>query len=144
MTFLRKTILVFAILGLCVAVYLYIIKVTDNPLLCTTAGAGCWTVNTSSYSEIYGIPVSILGAAGYIGIIGLLLLEGKIKKIDKDLFHYGVFGLSLIGVLFSAYLTYIEIAVLKAICPFCVSSAVLMTVIFILSIARLIKETGKS
>jgi uncharacterized membrane protein len=144
MTFLRKTSLVLAVLGLGVALYLFIIKIANNPLLCTTAGGGCWTVNTSSYSEIYGIPVSVIGAAGYIAIIGLLLFEGRLKKVNAVLFHYGVFGLSLIGVLFSAYLTYIEVAVLHAICPFCVSSAVLMTVIFILSIARLIKETGKS
>ncbi|HWQ46943.1 MAG TPA: vitamin K epoxide reductase family protein [Longilinea sp.] len=144
MTFLRKSSLVLAILGLGVAIYLFIIKIADNPALCTTAGGGCWTVNTSSYSEIFGIPVSLFGAAGYIAIIGLLILEGRLKKIDNGIFHYGIFGLSLVGVLFSAYLTFIEIVVLKAICPFCVSSAVLMTVIFIFSIARLIKETGKS
>lgn len=122
--------------GLLDAVYLIILKYSNNKAMCIQGLGDCWSVNISRYSMIGGIPVSVLGALAYLAILALLLLEmrGGIWKSQGVMIN---FGLSLIGVLFSAYLTYLEIAVIHAICPFCVLSAICMLVLFGLNLARL-------
>lgn len=123
-------------IGLLDAVYLIILKYSNNKAMCIQGLGDCWSVNISRYSMIGGIPVSVLGALAYLAILALLLLElrGGIWKSQGVMIN---FGLSLIGVLFSAYLTYLEIAVIHAICPFCVLSAICMLVLFGLNLARL-------
>lgn len=103
-------------------------------------GSGdCATVNYSQYSEIYGIPVALLGLVAYLVILGLLILEPYLKPV-KQYGTYLVFGMSLVGFLFSIYLTYIEFFVIFAVCPFCIASAVFITMILILAIVRLVKH----
>lgn len=133
---LRIWSLVIAGIGLLNAVYLIILKYTNNKGMCLQGIGDCWSVNISRYSMVGGIPVAVLGAIGFLAIITLLLLESK----EGFLREQGVlinFGLTLIGVLFSAYLTYLEIAVIRAICPFCVLSAICMVVLFGLTLARI-------
>lgn len=123
-------------IGFLDAVYLIILKYTNNKGMCLQGIGDCWSVNISRYSMIGGIPVAVLGAVGFLAIIALLLLENRGGFWqDKGLMIN--FGLSLIGVLFSAYLTYLEIAVIHAICPFCVLSAICMLILFGLNLARL-------
>ena len=131
---------VLAILGAMDAIYLYIYKLTGNPHMCLGNG-GCHDVNFSSYSEINGIPVSLFGLGAYLAILFILVLEARIK-IVKENGPLAIFGISLVGVAFTAYLTYLEIYVIHAICPFCVASAVLITFIFILAVIRLFKQTA--
>jgi uncharacterized membrane protein len=100
---------------------------------------GCADVNFSSYSEIGGIPVSIFGILAFLVIAGILLLEPRLK-IAKENGSLAIFGISLAGVAFTAYLTWLEIYVIHAICPFCVASAVIIALIFILAIIRLFKQ----
>lgn len=133
---LRIWSLVIAGIGLLNAVYLIILKYTNNKGMCLQGIGDCWSVNISRYSMVGGIPVAVLGAIGFLAIITLLLLESKGGFLGEQ----GVlinFGLTLIGVLFSAYLTYLEIAVIRAICPFCVLSAICMVVLFGLTLARI-------
>jgi uncharacterized membrane protein len=132
--------MVLAILGAVDAIYLYIYKLTGNPQMCLGNG-GCHNVNFSPYSEINGIPVSIFGLAAYLAIICILILEARLK-LAKENGPLAIFGISLGGVAFTAYLTYLEIYVINAICPFCVASAVIITLIFILAIIRLVKQTA--
>jgi uncharacterized membrane protein len=106
--------------------------------MCLGAG-GCHNVNFSPYSEIGGIPVSVFGMAAYLVIAGILLLEPRLM-IAQENGSLVIFGISLAGVAFSAYLTWLEIYVIHAICPFCVASAVIISLIFILAIIRLIKQ----
>jgi uncharacterized membrane protein len=135
--FLRRASIVLSVLGLGIALYLVYIKFNPTSLFC--AGIGdCEAVNTSAYSVIAGIPVAALGALAYAFLLGVLLLESRSWLVEQ----WGpmvVFGASLAGVLYSAYLTYIEVAVIHKICPYCVASAVVMTLIFALSIFRLKK-----
>jgi uncharacterized membrane protein len=131
---------VLACLGLLDAVYLLIYKLTGNNAMCIGNG-GCHDVNFSSYSEIGKIPVSVFGIAAFLFIGGLLLLEPRVKLI-KDNGPLVIFGASLTGVAFVAYLTWLEVNVIHAICPFCVATAVIITLIFILAIIRLVKQTG--
>ena len=130
---------ILSILGAADALYLLIYKLTGNSQMCLGSG-GCHDVNFSVYSEIYGIPVSVFGMSANLVILCILFLEGRLK-IAKENGPLAIFGISLGGVAFSAYLTYLEIYVIHAVCPFCVASAVLITLLFILAIIRLVKQT---
>jgi uncharacterized membrane protein len=131
--------LVLTILGAADALYLIIYKLTGNNRMCLGNG-GCHDVNFSPYSEIYGIPVAVFGISAYLAILCILVLEARIK-FAKENGPLAIFGISLGGVAFTAYLTYLEIYIIHAICPFCVASAILITLIFILAIIRLVKQT---
>jgi uncharacterized membrane protein len=131
---------ILAILGMADAIYLLIYKLTGNSHMCLGNG-GCHDVNFSPYSMIYGIPVSVFGMAAYLAILVILFLEGHLKIAEEN-GPLAIFGISLGGVAFTVYLTYLEIYVIHAICPFCVASAILVTLIFILAIIRLVKQTA--
>lgn len=136
----RLTQLTFAllILGLMVSIYMTIFKITSNENMCV-GSKDCSVVNASKYSEVNGIPVAVVGAIGYTALIGILLLERKpgfFKANGTMLF----FGISLIGFFFTLWLVYVEIVLLKAYCPFCITSQVSMTTIFILSVIRIVRQ----
>jgi uncharacterized membrane protein len=80
--------------------------------------------------------VAAIGALGYALI---LFLEWRLRGADagESSLRYASFGLTIVGVLFSAYLTYLEIAVIRAICPFCVLSAIVMLLLFAYNLTRL-------
>lgn len=134
---LRRASLFLSVIGLLDSLYLIYIKINPASLLCSAAG-GCEAVNTSVYSTFHGIPIAVFGALAYAAILALLLLESRQTRFEEWA-PIITFGLSLAGMLYSAYLTYIEIAVLHQICPYCVTSAIAITLIFILSIIRLIR-----
>jgi len=132
--------LVLAVLGAADAVYLLVLKYTQLEAMCV-GSHGCITVNNSPYSMVYGIPVALLGLLGFLCIGVILGLESRWRLAAE----YGpmlVFGGGLIGVLYSAYLTYLEYAVIHAFCPFCVASAIIVTLIFILAVIRLVRQTA--
>jgi uncharacterized membrane protein len=136
---LNKAAILAAALGLLDALYLLVIKLTEDPAFCIQGIGDCWTVNTSKYSEILGVPISLLGAATYLVILLILTLENRYKILAK----YGtilLFGITLSGTIYSVYLTYLEIWVIHAICPFCIISALLMLLLLIFSIIRLSKD----
>lgn len=115
--------------------YLAFLKFTGMVAACSDIG-DCEAVNNSKYAEIGGIPLALLGLLGYLTILAFLVLETRFPSW-RDGLHLGVFGFTLAGTIYSAYLTYIEIAVLHAICPYCVVSAVVMLLLFVISIIRL-------
>ncbi len=130
-----------AVIGLLDSIYLTILKLSNNKSLCIQGVGDCWSVNTSIYSEIFGIPIAILGAGAYGFILILLWAEHRTLLIHPYA-GFILFGVTLIGIIYSAYLTYLEIAVIKAICPFCVVSAVAMLILFIYSVKRLVEPSG--
>lgn len=132
---LRRAALVLSILGLVVSLYLIYIKFNPSSTLCVGVG-DCEAVNNSIYSEVRGIPVAVLGALAYAGLLALLLLEPR-WELAEMWGPIAVFGLALAGTLYSAYLTYIEVAVIHKICPYCVTSAVVITLILIAASIRL-------
>lgn len=135
---LRQITIALTIIGLLVSIYMTIYKLTNNESMCI-GSSGCSEVNASRYSEINGIPVAVLGVVGYAAILALLFLEqrpGFIQENGSMIF----FGISLIGFLFTLYLIYIEIALIKAYCPFCLTSQAVMIVIFIISVIRLARQ----
>lgn len=139
---IRGISVVLAIIGLLDSIYLVWVKYTDQYALCGPIG-NCESVNTSQYSEIYGIPIALLGAGAYFVVIVLLLLEDR-NELIHEYSPMLVFGISLIGVIYSIYLTYIEIAVLRAICPYCVISAIVLVLLLVLSTIRLMQTFRES
>jgi uncharacterized membrane protein len=126
------------ILGLLVSVYMTIFKITSNENMCI-GSKDCSIVNASRYSEINKIPVAVIGVGGYAALLTILWLErgqGFIKENGTMIF----FALSLIGFFFTLYLIFLEIVLIKAYCPFCITSQVAMTLIFILSVIRLVRQ----
>jgi uncharacterized membrane protein len=117
------------------SIYLTWIKLANATYACSNIG-DCEAVNTSRYSEVAGVPIAALGAAAYAAILLLLLLDRRPSERSEQL-RLGVFGLTLTGTLYSAYLTYVEVAILRAICPFCVASEVILAALLVLSILRL-------
>ena len=135
---LYKASMILVVIGILVSSYMTIYKLTNNNSMCLGSG-DCSTVNASKYSEIYGIPVGLVGVAGYASILVMLLLENRNDLLRRNATLF-IFGLSLTGFLFTLYLIYIEFAILKAVCPFCLTSQVVMTIIFVISVIRLIRQ----
>jgi len=135
---LQQITIALAVIGLLVSIYMTIYKVTSNEAMCV-GSSGCSEVNASRYSEVNGIPVAVLGVGGYAAILALFFLEQRSGFFEENgtmIF----FGISLVGFLFTLYLIYVEIALIKAYCPFCLTSQAVMTVIFIISVVRLIRH----
>ena len=130
------------VIGLLVSVYMTIYKITSNDSMCI-GSQDCSVVNASRYSEVkiagVQIPVAVLGVVGYTAILGVLLLERRTDFLLQN-GTLAFFGLSLMGFLFTLYLIYVEIALIKAYCPFCIASQTVMTVIFILSVIRVVRQ----
>jgi uncharacterized membrane protein len=129
-----------AIIGLVDTIYLSYVKIAHAEVFCGTSRA-CDTVNTSQYSMIGGIPIAYLGLAAYLVILLLLLMEPR-GDFWRQYSPVIVFGMTLAGTLYSFYLTYVEIAVLRAICPYCVVNAVVMLLLFVLSLFRLFGDAS--
>ena len=126
------------VLGLLVSIYMTIYKVTSNNAMCLGSG-DCSTVNASSYSEVYGIPVAVFGVLGYAAILMVLYFENRNRFLRQNS-TLMIFGMALTGFLFTVWLIYVEVALLKALCPFCVTSQTAMTIIFIIAVMRLIRQ----
>ncbi len=127
-----------AALGALVSIYMTIFKITENPGMCLGNG-GCSIVNNSIYAQVYGIPVAVIGVGGYLAILVSLLLRGRSAFFQTNGIMI-VFGLALVGFLFTLYLIYVEVALIHALCPFCVTSQVTMTILFVISLVALARE----
>ena len=103
----------------------------------------CEAVPTRIYSELLGVPVGAWGLLSYIALLVIYLVKRSNWRDLGGLARQGFFLLTLIGVVFSAYLTYLEIFVIHAICPWCVASAVVMTILFVLAIVDLLGGEGE-
>ena len=126
------------VVGLLVSIYMTVFKITSNEKMCV-GSKDCSVVNASRYSEVNGVPVAVIGMGGYAALLAIRWLErspGFFKQNGSMIF----FGISLIGFLFTAYLIFVEVALIKAYCPFCITSQISMTAIFILAVIRLIKQ----
>jgi uncharacterized membrane protein len=95
-------------------------------------GGDCEKVQTSEWSKLAGVPVALLGLLAYAAILATLLVRREEALIAAAL-------ISLVGFGFSAYLTYRELFSIDAICPWCVASAVIMSLLAIVTTARLVR-----
>jgi len=116
--------------GLLISAYLSYTHITYAKPLCGGLG-DCELVNNSRYAEVGGVPVAVLGATMYGGLLALGFLWAKAES--KGWLLLAIFGISAAGTLYSAYLTYVEFFVLMAVCIWCLASAALVSAIFALS-----------
>jgi uncharacterized membrane protein len=133
---LRILAAVLAIAGIGVATYITIAESGGGAPKCVVGGHGCQTVSESKYAELAGVNVAVLGIFGYA-----LLLAAAVRPGDAA--RFGGFLTALVGFGFSAYLTYLELFVIDAICQWCVVSAVLMTISLAIAAARAFVYTGR-
>jgi uncharacterized membrane protein len=121
---LRVLLGVLAAIGLLISAYLTWVHFARVAPVCVGGSGGCETVQSSRYATVLGVPVSVLGLVGYAGLLFSALLRGGPGV-------YLGFLIALVGTLFSAYLTYLEVFVIHAICQWCVASAAIMVVALI-------------
>ena len=119
--------------GFGVAGYLAYVEVVQVAAVCGPVG-DCNTVQQSEYARLFGIlPVGVMGLAGYVGIFLAWLVAGFAKGKIADFAALSLFGMAVSGTLFSIYLTFLEPFVIGATCAWCLTSAVLMTVLMLVS-----------
>ena len=118
-----------ALAGLGIATYLTVVHYAGGEPVCAVAH-GCATVQQSDYAALAGVPVALLGVLGYLGVLAALARDGEAWRTAAAF-------LSLAGLAFSGWLTYVEVGILDAICIWCVGSAICMTLLAGLSAVRL-------
>jgi len=125
-----------AVAGAAISGYLTWVHYAEVEPICTGI-SDCVRVQNSEYAELGGVPVAVIGLAGYLGVLASLALPGEAGRLLM------VF-LTLVGVGFSGYLTYIELEVINAICQWCVASAVIMVALAGIAIARALGEPPRA
>jgi uncharacterized membrane protein len=136
---LRRVMLVIAALAILLMIYLVYVHYSGARPICTGKGGDtCLKVQTSVWSKVGPVPVSLIGLIGYIAIFFSLLAP------DRDEIRVLTVGMTLFGVCFSGYLTYRELFTIHAICQWCVASAVVMTLLCVLSVLRYLRAGAPS
>ena len=119
--------------GLGLASYLAMYKLGFIGTLACGAG-GCETVQMSRWATLFGLPVAVWGVGFYLALFALALLGTTERFVDEAWVSHALLVLTGWGVIFSAYLTYLELYVIHAICKFCIVSAILVTVTFLVAV----------
>jgi uncharacterized membrane protein len=132
---LRVAAAVLSLAGIGVATYIAIAEGGGGAPKCLAGGHGCETVANSHYSHLAGINVAVIGVFGYALLLGAAIAPG-------DPGRFGGFLTALIGFGFSAYLTYLELFVIDAICQWCVASAILMALSLAIAATRAFVYAG--
>ncbi len=123
-----------ALAGIFISLYLTLYKLGVIGELSCTIGS-CETVNTSKWSRFLGLPVAAWGLLFYIDVF-LIAFVGTLERFeDEPIISLVIVAEAAVGVLFSAWLTYLELAVIHAICVWCVMSALIVTAILGVGIA---------
>jgi len=130
---LRRVTAALALVGIAIAGYLTWVHYAGLEAVCVGGGGGCERVQSSRWAELAGVPVAVLGLGGYVLILASLALP-------EELGAQAAAFLSLVGFGFSAWLTYVEIEKIEAICQWCVASAVIMTALALVSVARVLRD----
>ena len=126
-------------LGALISAYLLVADfLLGGAELCLT-GRGCDVVRESRYSRLGGVPVSLLGVLGYA-----VMAAAVVSPLGRRARWNMLFGLSAAAVGFSAYLTYLELFVIEAICSWCVASATIATLVFALAAFQKKTQGGAS
>jgi uncharacterized membrane protein/glutaredoxin len=123
-----------ALVGLGVAVYLGYVETQMVSAACGPVG-DCNAVQGSPYARLFGmLPIGVLGMVGYLGIL-LAWGWGRFRQdVLAEYAALALYGMSFVGTLFSLYLTYLEPFVIKAVCMWCISSAMIITLVLLLSL----------
>ena len=133
----RQAIALLALVGLFVALYLWLHALGFGGAIKCGASGGCEVVQTSQWAVFLGLPVAFYGVAGYFGLLAVAILSLRPAALPERKWSVLLAGLASAGFLFTVYLTYLELFVIHAICRWCVGSAVIITLIWIVSLLSL-------
>ena len=125
---LRLTIVALAIAGTAIAGYLTYARFADSSIVCTTGG--CETVQSSRYAEVAGVPVA-LGLVAYLLILVATLATSEVA-------HAAAATIAVAGAVFSGYLVYAQVALIGALCQWCLGSDVVISVLAAATTLRLV------
>lgn len=139
----RTVIASLALAGFFVALYLYLYKIGRIGNLSCSIGS-CETVNTSKWATFMGLPVAAWGVGFYVALFGLSFASLRERYWDSLGMSKLLALVTGFGVLFSAWLTYLELFVIKAICQWCVTSAIIVTIAFIVAVLDLRERRAHS
>jgi len=132
----RQATALLALVGLFVALYLWLHALGfGGPIKCGTGE--CETVQTSPWAVLLGLPVAFYGVVGYCALLVVSLVALRPAALPERKWNVVLVGLASVGVLFTVYLTYLELFVIHAICRWCVGSAIIITAIWIVSLLSL-------
>jgi uncharacterized membrane protein len=132
----RTWVAALALAGFFVALYLYLYKVGRIGNLSCSIGS-CETVNTSKWATLLKLPVAGWGVGFYVVLFGVAFAGLRERYYESIGISKILVALTGWGVLFSAWLTYLELGVIKAVCQWCVTSAVIVTIAFVFAVLDL-------
>ncbi len=130
---LREAIALLALAGVAVTAYLVYARYTGTRLSCTTGG--CETVQHSKYAKAAGIPVAVLGLVGYVAVFATAL-SARIEAAAIGA------AIVLAGLVFGIYLIVIQVAVIDAICQWCLASDAILALLTVACAERLRRAAG--
>jgi uncharacterized membrane protein len=128
---LRLAIGELAAVGVAVAGYLTFARFTHTTIACTSGG--CETVQSSSYAEVAGIPVALLGLAAYVAILATAFSTSELARAAAAAIAIG-------GAAFSAYLLYVQLVLIEAVCQWCLVSDAVIGLLAIATALRLVAD----
>lgn len=131
----RQAIAVLALVGLFVALYLWLHALGYGGAIKCGASGGCEVVQTSQWAVFLGLPVAFYGVVGYFVVLVVSIVALRPAALAQPRWNLLLAGLATVGVLFTAYLTYVELFVIHAICRWCVGSAIIITAIWIIAMS---------
>lgn len=117
-----------ALVGMGIAAYLTYVHYSGAAIACSTGG--CEKVQTSSYAELAGIPVAVIGLVGYFLILLTVPVAGELGAVAAA-------GLALGGFAFAVYLIYVQVALIEAFCIWCLASDGVLALLVLVSLLRL-------
>jgi uncharacterized membrane protein len=125
----RAAVAVLALAGAGVAAYLTYAHYRGIAPVCT-AGGGCEVVQSSEYAKVAGVPVAVVGLAGYVALFATALVPAIEAAALGVAMAFGGLG-------FAVYLLYVQLAILDAVCIWCVASDAVMALLTLAAVARL-------
>lgn len=137
----RRLVALLALGGVFLSAYLTMYKLGMIGTLACSIGS-CETVQTSRWAAFLGLPVAAWGVGFYLAVFALAMLWSESSLADSPALGWAMLGLTGWGVIFSGWLTYLELYVIHAICTWCVVSAVLASVLFVLVVMAWRKGKG--
>jgi uncharacterized membrane protein len=132
---LRTAVGILAAAGAAIAGYLTYARFTHTQVACATGG--CEIVQRSDYAELVGIPVALLGLMAYLFLLGTAFSSSEPARVAAA-------AVAVAGAAFSAYLVYVQIAIIDAICQWCVASDVIVALLACACVARVVAATRSS
>lgn len=130
---LRAGVALVALAGVGVAGYLTYVHYQPDALICTSGG-GCETVQDSSYAELVGIPVALLGLVAYLAVLALVAWDSELARTLAA-------GIALTSAGFAVYLLALQAFVIDAWCVWClVNDVVIVPLLALLTVWRVLRH----